>query len=249
MQHFAQPVSNSGRNGSGNCFYTRGVGCSQFLLDSLDRSHADAEMGSNFPNPEAFLPERFGNSRLFFGANPGTAKPLPLGLGSTKSNYHTLSDNCPFQFRENPAHCKHGAARRASGINTLLLQKQVDVQRLKIGYESEEVFEITRKPVDAPRSHEIELPPGSGRAQCLKRWTCLSPFCAREAGVRIDLDDLPARPVSDRPKFPFLIFHRLAGGGDPNVNRDTFRHVILSELAFLPYGGNEAILGSCISYS
>jgi hypothetical protein len=47
----------------------------------------------------------------------------------------------------------------------LLVQKQVDLERVQLGQECDQILQAAAQPIDAPGHHHVELPAGGGSAQ------------------------------------------------------------------------------------
>jgi hypothetical protein len=54
-------------------------------------------------------------------------------LGPLKASANPFLNNRAFELGKNPEHLKHGLARRRSRIETLLMQKEIDAERVKLG--------------------------------------------------------------------------------------------------------------------
>ncbi len=60
-------------------------------------------------------------------------KFLALGLGSSQPRPNTLLDHRPLKFGEHTHHLKHGLSCQRGGVETLLVQIQVDLERVNLG--------------------------------------------------------------------------------------------------------------------
>src|SRR5262249_32636199 len=68
------------------------------------------------------------------------AKALTFTLGPLQASANALLDNRVFELGKDAQHLKHGLAGRRGRIETLLMQKQVDAKRVKLGQERHKVF-------------------------------------------------------------------------------------------------------------
>jgi hypothetical protein len=54
---------------------------------------------------------------------------------------------------------KHGLAARRGGIEPLLMQEQVDAERVQLAEEADQVLEAAAETINRPGHNDIELPP------------------------------------------------------------------------------------------
>jgi hypothetical protein len=86
-------------------------------------------------------------------------------------------------------------------IYGLLIQVQVNTNRLKVLNGAQEVDQRSSEPVDRPCHHNIELPAARIFKQKIKAGPIGAPLRATDAGVIVDPHHLPASPLSDLTKF------------------------------------------------
>ena len=61
------------------------------------------------------------------------AELFPLSTGTQKTGTDSFLNDAALEFRKDAEHLKHGLARWGSGIETLLMQEQVDLESVKLG--------------------------------------------------------------------------------------------------------------------
>jgi hypothetical protein len=109
--------------------------------DPLNRSRINAK-------PRGDLTHALGSSwlvqgrsdRLFhIGRYRRPTKALALAPGPRKPGADALLNHCALEFGEHAHHLKHGLACRRRGVDPLLMQEQIDVERMQLGQEGNEV--------------------------------------------------------------------------------------------------------------
>ena len=68
-----------------------------------------------------------------------------LILGPRKANTDSFLNHRPFELGKNAHHLKHGLAGGCRGVETLLMQEQVDAKRMQLGKEANQVLQAARK--------------------------------------------------------------------------------------------------------
>jgi len=86
-------------------------------------------------------------------------------------------------------------AGRRGRIETLLMQKQVDAERVKLGQERHKIFQAAPQAIDVPRHHDVELALGGVPAQCIERRSSIAALSAADAVISVDLRHLPVGPL------------------------------------------------------
>jgi hypothetical protein len=104
------------------------------------------------------------------------AEAFTFTLGPLKASANTFLDNRAFELGKNPKHLKHGLACRSGRIETLLMQKQIDAERVKLGQERHKVFQAAAKSIDVPGHHNVELALGGVPAQRIERRPSIAPL-------------------------------------------------------------------------
>ena len=78
-------------------------------------------------------------------------------LGPLKASANTFLNNRAFELGKNPEHLKHGLACRRGRIETLLMQKEIDAERVKLGQERTRSFRL--RPAGRPNSERFRSTP------------------------------------------------------------------------------------------
>jgi hypothetical protein len=109
------------------------------------------------------------------------AEAFTFTLGPLKASADPFLNNRAFELGKNPEHLKHGLACWRGRIETLLMQKQVDAERVKLGQERHKVFQAAAQAIDVPGHHNIELAFGGVSAQRIERRPSVTPLSAAPA--------------------------------------------------------------------
>ena len=100
-------------------------------------------------------------------------------------------------------HLEHGLAGRGRGVEALLMQEQIDLERVKLGQETNEVLQAAPETIDVPGHHHVELPLGRIAMQGIERRPLVTPLSTADAVVLVDPSRLPSRhalrPPAARP--------------------------------------------------
>jgi hypothetical protein len=70
--------------------------------------------------------------------------------------------------KQDAHHLEHRLASRCRGVETLLVEEEVDVQRMQLGEEADQVLQAAAEAIDAPGHDDVELPLGSIPAKPIK---------------------------------------------------------------------------------
>src|SRR6266487_547505 len=94
-----------------------------------------------------------------------SAKSLTFTLGPLQASADALLNDRALELGKDAEHLKHGLAGRRGRVETLLMQKQIDAERVKFGQERHKVFQAAAQAIDVPGHHNVELalglPPNS----------------------------------------------------------------------------------------
>ena len=82
-------------------------------------------------------------------------------------------------------------ASRRGRIETLLMQKQIDAERVKLGQESHKVFQAAAQAVDVPGLHDVELALGGVPTQSIERRPSIVPPRGRNSHPPRDASTMP----------------------------------------------------------
>jgi hypothetical protein len=126
-------------------------------------------------------------------------------LGPLKASANTFLNNRAFELGKNPEHLKHGLACRRGRIETLLMQKEIDAERVKLGQERHKVFQAAPKAIDVPGHQNVELALGGVPAQRIERRPSIAALGAADAVIFVDFGHLPASAFCRLTEFMLLI--------------------------------------------
>src|SRR5215831_911058 len=105
------------------------------------------------------LLESLADGGFEIGINPWPAQRLTLILRPRKAGADTFLDHGALEFSEHAHHLKHRLAGWRRGVDSLLVQIQVDLERMNIG-QADKVLQRAPKAIDRPRHHHVKLTPG-----------------------------------------------------------------------------------------
>jgi hypothetical protein len=162
------------------------------------------------------------DSFLKLGGYPRSAESFALVLGPPKTSADSFCNHRALELGKHAHHLKHGFASRRRGVETLLMQKQVDVQGMQFRQETDQVLQAAAKPVHRPRHHHVELALSRIPKQPVKLRPPIATFSATDAVVLVDADDFTAHPAGDLPQFPLLIGGGLVDGRNPKIEDGYF---------------------------
>jgi hypothetical protein len=146
------------------------------------------------------------------GASRGSAELLALAYGPLKAGTDPFLDHGPFELGKYAHHLKHCLAGRRRGVEPLLMQVEVNPQRVNFGQEADQVLQAASEPVDRPRHDHAELPLGGVSAERIKAGAFVAPLGAADAVIFVDLDDLTAHAAGDLAQLALLVCRRLIDG-------------------------------------
>src|SRR6266550_9127840 len=122
--------------------------------NALYGARVDLEFGRRLAHahaPRQSRPDSF--SQLVSDSWP--AEAFTFTLGPLKASANPFLNNRAFELGKNAEHLKHGLACWRGRIETLLMQKQVDAERVKLGQERHKVFQAAAQAIDVPAPIEI----------------------------------------------------------------------------------------------
>src|SRR6266446_196915 len=190
--------------------------------DSLHGAYTHTRQLCCFVDAVAGCPQ-CANARLGRSVKFWSAQGFTLCAGACQPSVDSFDDDGALELGEHPAHTEHRFARGCRGIDILLMQIQANPLLLEFLHELHQMLQAAADAVDRPRGNHVELASGSGLRKSLERRAFLAALGAADAVIDVLLDDLPAALLGNPQKFLALVLDCLAGGGDPEVNPDSFR--------------------------
>jgi hypothetical protein len=82
---------------------------------------------------------------------------FPLILGPPKAGADPFLNHRALTFGEHAKHLEHRLAAGRGRVEPLLMQEEVDPERVQLGKKADQVLQATAKPVHRPRHHEVEF--------------------------------------------------------------------------------------------
>jgi hypothetical protein len=103
---------------------------------------------------------RQGLTDSFFECEGNWGPPETLSFTSSprKPGADSFCNHRPFEFGKHAQHLKHRLAGGCRGVEALLAQEQVDLQRVQLGQETDQVLQTAAQPVHRPSHDHVEFP-------------------------------------------------------------------------------------------
>jgi hypothetical protein len=118
-------------------------------------------------------------------------------------------DHGTLELGKDPHHAEHRFAGGSRRIETLLVQEQINPQRVQFGKEADQILQTPAESINRPRHDNIKLPPGRRSAKGIEGGAFVPAFGAADTVVLVDFDNLAAHPGSNVAKLALLIGRRL----------------------------------------
>src|SRR5215467_11898842 len=112
----------------------------------------DADTGS--PRSRQSLTDSF----LECGGDWGPPKAFTLTPGPGEASTDSFRNHRPLKLGKHAQHLKHRLAGGCRGVEALLAQEQVDLQRVQLGQETDQVLQTAAQPVHRPSHDHVEFP-------------------------------------------------------------------------------------------
>src|SRR5215510_11831947 len=133
-----------------------------------------------------------------------------LRLDGREPCLDALTDHRALEFAKCSCDLEEQLASGRGRVEVLLLQIEIHTYRLEMLDGAEKVNQRPPKPIDRPGHHHIETPPTGVVEHRVKPRALISALGATDAGVSVNLHDLPAAALRDLPELANLVF----GGHD-----------------------------------
>ena len=152
-----------------------------------------------------------------------TAEHLALRLRPSQSGVDPLLDHRSFEFREGAADLEYQLSHRRRGVDRLLVDVEVNPDRLEVLDRSQRVDQASSEPVDCPAKYDIEVPVPAIIQHPVRAWPIGSRLAAGNTSIGVNLDHFPASTFGNLPQLDFLVFDGLAICADAQVKRGAAR--------------------------
>src|SRR6185295_1236104 len=146
------------------------------------------------------------------GSRPAQSFPYRAGLAQKFAVSFDLGlDDAhrAFELGEGTGYLEQQLARRGRGIDRLLVEVEIDANRLEMLDRAKQVDQRSAKPVNRPRLDDIELALAGILGQAIEAWPLIPSLSAANAGIAVDLGHLPAAALGDLPELANLVLNRL----------------------------------------
>jgi hypothetical protein len=100
------------------------------------------------------------------------------------------------------------------------VQVEVAFKRPQFHQQANQVLHGAAEPIDGPRCNHVDLARRGVLKQAIKCRPLIAPLSAADAGILIDLDDLPAAAGCHGLELLALVEGRLAARADPEIDPD-----------------------------
>jgi hypothetical protein len=172
-------------------------GRAHFLLDPLNRSSPQpkrlGDLQDAYPLLELLLCFAFKGD-----VDLRSSQPRTLCDSTLKPRLDPLSDHRPLEFRKGTGDSEHELPHWRGRIDSLLIQVQVDANRLKVLDGAQQVDQRSSEPVDCPGHGHIELPAARFLKQEIKAGPIGATFRATDTGIVVSTTSQPRRSATWR---------------------------------------------------
>src|SRR5262245_56315473 len=139
----------------------------------------------------------------------GPIEPRPLLSRPGEPGEHALADHGALEFGENAHHLEHRLPGRRRGVDTLLMQEEVDALGVKFLQEAEEVHERPAEPIDRPGRNHVDLAPGDRLHDGLKAGALIAALGTRDTRILENARYGPSVALGDGFQLAPLVLRRL----------------------------------------
>jgi hypothetical protein len=178
-----------------------------FQLDPLDRAGPQPKHLGDPQYAHALL-KLFSSLALQGYVDLGPSEPRALSNSALEPRLDPLPDYRPLELGKGAGNLKHKPSHRRGRVDRLLIEVEIDADRLQVLDGAKQVDERASEPVDSPGHHDIEIPPTSISQHPIETRTLRTTFGAADPGVGVDLHDVPAPALRDPSQFPCLVLYR-----------------------------------------
>jgi hypothetical protein len=139
-----------------------------FSGDPLHGPDADAMQPRELHNARPSGPQVLTDCRFLRRIDGGAAKGPALRLRSLQARLDAALDHRPFKLCEHAHHLEEGLPGWRCSVHPLLMEKEVNAKRVKLGKERHKVLEAPPEPVNGPRHDDIKATPRRVSAQSVE---------------------------------------------------------------------------------
>jgi hypothetical protein len=86
-----------------------------------------------------------------------TPDPFPLAPCSRQASLDALDNHCALELGKDAHHLKHGLTGWRAGVDTLLMEIEIDALGVQFAEERDQLLQRATEPVNRPRRYLIEL--------------------------------------------------------------------------------------------
>jgi hypothetical protein len=142
---------------------------------------------------------------FYRGLNSAPAEFRSFRPCSGKPSVDAFANDAAFELSEDAEHLEHGFASGGRGVEPLLVKEQINAFIVKALQDSEQVRQRSAQPINRPGRDHIELAGVDGLQHGVEPRAHVPALGAADAGVLVDLCDLPTGSSSDRLQFTTLV--------------------------------------------
>src|SRR5262249_9908628 len=128
---------------------------------------------------------------------------------------------------KNTHHLKHRLAGGCRRVEALLVQEQVNAERVQLGQKPNQILQTAAQPINAPSHHHVEFAARSRFAERTEGRPAIAALRAANAVVLINFGDLAAHVAGNLPQLTFWVGRGLIGGRDPQIENSAFHRKAL----------------------
>src|SRR5262249_59496839 len=109
-----------------------------------------------------------------------------------KASTDSLLNHSALKLGKDIHHLKHSLAGGCRRVEALLVQEQVDAERMQFGQEADQVLQTPAQPINAPSHYHVEFAARSRFAERIEGRPAIATLRPASAVVLIHFDDLAA---------------------------------------------------------
>ena len=189
--------------------------------DAEHRAGTDAKFSRRFAHRQA-APASLTDSFLKRLRYRRSAKLFALVPGPRKASTDPFLNHGTLKLGKDTHHLKHGLAGGCRRVEALLVQEQVNAERVQFRQEADQVLQASAQPINAPSHYHVELAARSRFAERIEGRPAIAALRAANAVVLVNFDDLAAHLAGNLAQLTFLVGRGLIHGRDPQIENSAF---------------------------
>src|SRR5262249_18175942 len=184
--------------------------------DALHRAGTDAKFSRRFAHRQA-APASLTDSFLKRLRYRRSAKLFALIPGPRQASTDSFLNHGALKLGKDTHHLKHRLAGGCRRVEALLVQEQVNAERVQLGQKPNQILQTAAQPINAPSHYHVEFAARSRFAERVEGRPAIAALPAANAVVLINFGDLAAHVGGNLAQLTFLVGRGLIDGRDPQI--------------------------------